>query len=500
MFTKKEVIIIGGGLGGLFTAALLSKEGMKVTLIEKNRTPGGGMQSYHRKNAVFDTDMHVITSMFEGSSIYRLCNYLGILNDIHIENVAQGISDKIYVAEDDFTYEILAGREGFIKSILHYFPNEEHDIRAYIDALDAITNEMDLFLLRSSKQNAFVQNKDFFMPADKFIAKYVHHPKMRNLMAYMNTLYAGEKDVTPAYLHAVIAALLQKGISRFKGGTFRFVEVLADFIRSHGGTIILGEGISKVITEGNNVKCIQTNAGRIYEADTYVSSIHPATLLNMLSDKSVMSKSYISLLQGLKDSQSAFIINIKLKENKFPYHKHSSYYFETYDSAWHSNRNRAITKFMFLTPPVLTQGEYAHTLCITIPMDWNEVAKWEDSTTGKRSKDYYDWKNKIVETVLSKMEKIFPAFREAIEFIDTASPLTIRDYTGVRHGAMCGYKKDVNNFITSHLPVRTRISNLLLTGQNINIHGFCGVILTSLQTCEEILGPNYIIDKLNVKA
>ena len=133
-------------------------------------------------------------------------------------------------------------------------------------------------------------------------------------------------------------------------------------------------------------------------------------------------------------------------------------------------------------------------------MDWNEVAKWEDSTTGKRSKDYYDWKNKIVETVLSKMEKIFPAFREAIEFINTASPLTIRDYTGVRHGAMCGYKKDVNNFITSHLPVRTRISNLLLTGQNINIHGFCGVILTSLQTCEEILGPNYIIDKLNVKA
>ena len=85
---NKEVIVIGAGLGGLFSAALLSKEGMKVTVIEKNRKPGGGMQSYNRKGAVFDTDMHVITSMFEGGSVYRLCRYLGILNDICIENVA----------------------------------------------------------------------------------------------------------------------------------------------------------------------------------------------------------------------------------------------------------------------------------------------------------------------------------------------------------------------------------------------------------------------------
>ena len=132
---NKEVIVIGAGLGGLFSAALLSKEGMKVTVIEKNRKPGGGMQSYNRKGAVFDTDMHVITSMFEGGSVYRLCRYLGILNDICIENVADGISDKIYVAEDNSVYNISAGREGFMQSLLHYFPDEEHDICAYVKAL-----------------------------------------------------------------------------------------------------------------------------------------------------------------------------------------------------------------------------------------------------------------------------------------------------------------------------------------------------------------------------
>lgn len=54
------------------------------------------------------------------------------------------------------------------------------------------------------------------------------------------------------------------------------------------------------------------------------------------------------------------------------------------------------------------QGEYAHTLCITVPMDWNEVVAWENSTIGKRSKSYYEWKDKVAETVLSKMERLFP--------------------------------------------------------------------------------------------
>lgn len=496
---NKEVIVIGGGLGGLFSAALLSKEGVKVTVIEKNKKPGGGMQSYSRKGAVFDTDMHVITSMFEGGSVYRLCRYLGILNDICIENVADGISDKIYVAEDNSVYSISAGREGFIQSLLHYFPDEEHDICAYVKALDAITDEMDLFLLRNSRQNVFVQNADFFMPVDQFISKYIHNLKLRRLLAYMNVLYAGDCKITPAYLHAVIAVLLQRGVSRFKGGTYRFVEVLVRFIQAHGGAVITGEGVSEIVVEGDKVSCVKTDAGRILSADMYVSSIHPAALLNLLSDGFAVSKSYCTQLQETEDSCSAFILNIKLKKDSFPYMRYSSYYFEDYESVWSANHGGVIKKFMFLTPPVQEQGEYAHTLCITVPMDWNEVVVWENSTTGKRSKSYYEWKDKVAETVMNKMETLFPYFREVIALVDTASPLTIRDHTGVRHGAMCGYKKDVNNFITSHLPVRTRLSNLLLTGQNVNIHGFCGVILTSLQTCEEILGTNYIIDKLHVE-
>ena len=45
---KETAIVIGGGMGGLFTAALLAKKGLKVTVLEKNKNIGGGLQSFKK--------------------------------------------------------------------------------------------------------------------------------------------------------------------------------------------------------------------------------------------------------------------------------------------------------------------------------------------------------------------------------------------------------------------------------------------------------------------
>jgi all-trans-retinol 13,14-reductase len=49
----------------------------------------------------------------------------------------------------------------------------------------------------------------------------------------------------------------------------------------------------------------------------------------------------------------------------------------------------------------------------------------------------------------------------------------------------------------SQIPIYTKVRNLFLTGQNINLHGICGVPLTAINTAEAIVGENTIIDKLN---
>ena len=67
----------------------------------------------------------------------------------------------------------------------------------------------------------------------------------------------------------------------------------------------------------------------------------------------------------------------------------------------------------------------------------------------------------------------------------------------MQEGALSGYSKDYKNMLLSQVPVVTKIDNLLLTGQNVNLHGFCGVPLTAITTAEVILGKNYVLDKIN---
>ena len=81
--------------------------------------------------------------------------------------------------------------------------------------------------------------------------------------------------------------------------------------------------------------------------------------------------------------------------------------------------------------------------------------------------------------------------------IYAASPLTVRDYYHTKEGALFGYRKDSDNPVLTQIPVYTKVRNLLLTGQNINLHGICGVPLTAINTAEAILGTNTIINLIN---
>jgi phytoene dehydrogenase-like protein len=130
-------------------------------------------------------------------------------------------------------------------------------------------------------------------------------------------------------------------------------------------------------------------------------------------------------------------------------------------------------------------------------MHFDMVRQWEHTTVGRRGEDYKRWKQARAEELLAMVEELHPGFCEAIEEMNTSSPLTIRDFYGVKEGSICGFSKDCHNITLSQLPVVTKISNLLLTGQNNNLHGFCGVPLTAINTCEAILGLNHIINQLN---
>lgn len=122
--------------------------------------------------------------------------------------------------------------------------------------------------------------------------------------------------------------------------------------------------------------------------------------------------------------------------------------------------------------------------------------KWANSTIEHRGDEYKEFKAKYSEAVVDFACQYYPDLRQHIEKVYTASPLTYRDYTSSPQGSAYGIIKDCRNPMVTLMPARTRIGNLLLTGQNLNIHGCLGTVVSSAVTCSEILGMNYLAKKI----
>ena len=496
---EKTAVIIGAGLGGLFTGAILSKEGFKVTLLEKNATIGGGLQTFRRFGESFDTGMHIVGGLSPEGNIRKICKYLGIAERIQIKEVDDNCTDELYFAEDKAYYRIAKGKEGFVDSLSFYFPEERECLQQYVSAIYQLADQVDLFNLRPSDGvlNLFAHSDDFLMPANDFIAKYIKDSKLRSVVAYMNPLYGGKADQTPAYIHAIISVLYMKGTCRFVGGSRRFADLLAGIITSNGGRIAVNEQVTRIEVKDKKVEYVETSIGNRYQAAYYISAIHPCSMLK-ITTPDAFPKSYRNRLDVIPNGYSAFSLFIKLKPHTFPYINHSEFYMTQYDDVWNFGDDQKPWPlgFLFMTPPEDNQGKYASKAMVMSPMPFSMSAAWENTTVGKRGYDYEVWKESQAEALLSQVEEIHPNFSECIEKMNTASPLTIRDFYGVKDGSISGYSKDCMNIALSQVPVVTKVKNLLLTGQNNNLHGFCGVPLTAINTCEAILGNNYIINRI----
>jgi len=92
--------------------------------------------------------------------------------------------------------------------------------------------------------------------------------------------------------------------------------------------------------------------------------------------------------------------------------------------------------------------------------------------------------------------KYQPQLKTSIETYSTSTPLTYRNYTGTKNGSAYGIIKDYNYAFNCLLPSKTKIPNLFITGQNNNVHGMIGVLVTAMHTCSELVGRQYLAEKV----
>lgn len=489
----KTAIIIGGGIGGLHTAALLGKEGYRVTVLDKHVRAGGGLHTFRRGEQEFETGMHCISGLQEGGVLRQLYTYLGIFDELRYKLLDEKAFDTLYIKNEQIRYTVGRGKKQFIEEWSRQFPQASEEIRRYTDALYAVAEKFYLCNMRFPQpedRNLF-EDPDVNRPVGEFIAHYISHPRLRQLLAYNNALYAGQPDTTPAYVHAIVSRFYIEGAARFVGSSRQLADALCRVIRQSGGEVVTREEAVHIAVADKQVLYVETAGGHRYTADLYVSAIHPSETVRLI-DPEQLGKAYRRRMMNLQNSYSSFVLYLTLKPESFPYFNTNLYCIDEADDIWSlatCETDRWPLGLMAMSSPETAGHQrYTRKLIINSPMSYELFQPFENSSPGHRPAGYEALKKKLEARLLRSFLGYFPEAEGCIESYFSATPLTIRHFTGSPQGSLYGIVKDVRTPELSHTAPHTKIRNLFLTGQNINLHGILGTPLNAIITVAAITG------------
>jgi len=492
---KYDVLIIGSGLGGLLCGNILSREGYKVCVVEKNKKIGGCLQSFAKDKCIFSTGLNYTEGLSEGQILYKYFKYFGIYDKLKLKQMdIDGFEVITFKGKE---YRHAQGEENFIETLVKEFPDEREAITKYLYRIKELCNSFPLYNLDIEDDSEIDYNELFSESAFDYIKSITQNESLQNVLAGNNLLYAGVADKTPLYIHALITFSFISSSWRLIDGSQQLATIIAKTITQNGGHIFRNSEVTKLVTSEGKIHYAALSDGRTISANTYISNLHPINTINML-DESCFSKAYRNRIKSLENTIGVFSLYIVLHENTFEYQNYNHYYFDG-DTVWttgtYSQENWP-DSYLFYTPPHSSSEEYARCIIAMTYMDYSEVREWEGTAIENRGADYQAFKKEKAERFLDVIEKKFPGLRSKIKKYYSSTPLSYRDYTGTHEGTSYGILKNYNEPFKTLIMPKTKIPNLLFTGQNLNIHGILGVSIGAVMTCGELLGLPYILKQI----
>lgn len=494
---KYDVIIIGSGLGGLQCGYVLSKHGYKVAIFEKNAQFGGCLQVFKRKGYTFDTGMHYIGGLGEGEILHKLFKYYGLLKDVQLSKLDEDCYDRITIQDREYPFAM--GYNHYVDTLSSIFPKERENIRNYINDIQRIAHASPLYNLQEINQNTFIESDFIKKSVGEYIASFTSDKALQHVLAATNALYAGYPDKTPVYVHALTLHSYIKSSWRIVGGSHVIVNSLLKSIQENGGEFFNNQEITKIHCNTEKAVSIETSNGEIYEADRFISNIHPSNTVDLI-DSHLIRNAYRDRIRNMENTASNFTVYLGFKPDKIPYLNHNHYHFFT-DSVWNAqdyNQADWPRSFLYMHQARAPHEKFVNSAQLSAFMSYDEVKKWEHTRVGKRGSDYLEFKEEKMERLLQILEQHYPGITQNIECKEASTPLTYKDYTGTKNGSLFGILRDCHFPAQTLVSQRTKIPNLFLTGQNINAHGFLGVSIGAIITCAEFLGVNTVINDIHL--
>ena len=502
-----DAIVIGSGIGGLTTAALLSDLGWKVCVLEQHYTAGGFTHSYERGGYEWDVGVHYIGEVGASTRTRKMFDYLsnGQLKWAPMDSEY----DRFYVG--DKVFNAIAGKEEFRDNLVRQFPEEAHAIDQYLKLLDRSGDALSAFGMGRGLSTwmrwllkpwlAWRLRSPFNKGTWEVLSELTDDPDLiATLCGQWGDMGLPPKR-SPFMAHAMIARHYLYGGYYPTGGSWRIADTIIPKIQAAGGEVFTYARVEQILVENDRVTGVEMKDGHRIDCNCVISSAGVDNTFNHLLPEDIATRSgYRRHMENVQPSVGHLGVYIGLKgtakELGLPKTNFWIYPGNDYDKALDDFLEDQDAPFpiVYISFPSAKDPDYENrhpgtaTIEIVAPAPYERFEKWREATWGKRGDDYEAYKEMLGERLMEHLYDKLPHLRGKVDYFEVSTPLSTNWFGGYQRGELYGLAHTRQRMQQDWLRPKTTIPGLWLTGQDVLTCGVTGAMMAGLITTLSMVG------------
>jgi len=488
---RYDAIVVGSGIGGLTTAALLARAGQEVLVVERHDRVGGYGHSFRRGRYLFDSAVHIVGGCepvaYEGGGlVHQLLETLEVRDRVEFARV-NPCYEAVYPG---LSLRVPGDLEGFVDAHAEEFPSEEKGLRQLVQECLNIRQET---RRAADTPHAF----DVSQIASRFptllryrratlahvLEEHIESPRLRSLLGTLWP-YLGlpPSRVSFVYFATMLMSYVADGAYYCRGSFQRFADALAVAVRERGGEVLLRSPVRRILVEAGRATGVVLENGQRIEAPRVISNADVLQTVRELVGSDAFPPGYLANLARMRPSLSAFVAYLA---TDLPLDRdttsHETFYYPSWDhEEAHATSERGSPSWVSVTAPSLSDPSLAppgEQLLLLTALVRHDAADWRSC------------KQATTEALVETASRWVGGLASHIRFCEGASPRTLERYTRNTQGALYGWELSPRNVGPGRPGSQTPIPGLHLVGHWTQPGGgVYGVVMSGVQTARTILG------------
>lgn len=493
-------IVIGSGIGGLTTAAILARyQGKRILVLEQHFTPGGFTHGFERQGKFhWDVGLHYVGGMTPGRTERRVFDYIS--NDrLQWQKMPSLFEKFIY---PDFSFAVYDDPDRYREDLSKLFPQEKRAIYRYFRDVQwaalgfGATMMLELlppWLQTIARSGVRIFNRLARLSTKTYLDRHFRDDKLKALL----TSQWGDYGLPPSQscfgVHSLIVTHYLSGAWYPVGGGKSIAQSIVPTIEAAGGKVITQRRVQQILLEGDRAVGVIVENCRNGTTETYYAPVIVSnagaynTYINLIPPDYPLSCR--SAIKNFPKGSSMVTLYLGLKGNpqNLGFRGENHWIYSGYD---HDQCMAGIPfQFAYLSFPSLKDPLVQHhTAEVISHFDYDQVAQWQEQTWRHRDQDYLALKQKITADLLRLVGQHYPSLVDIIAYTELSTPLTVAHFDNSDRGAVYGIPCIPERFEQDWIGSRTPIKNLYLTGTDAMSLGVVGAMMGGVKTAGIISG------------